>query len=101
MTPLRESALRTRTSHLRRSWRHAARRSLPPEYRTAALLVVCALLIVGALVRWPDVVPLATLMVPLLLGSLLLGPRQLPWFVVFVLVMVMVSIANPDVMDDP
>jgi hypothetical protein len=101
MTALRESALRARTSHLRRSWRHAARRSLPPEYRTAALLVVCALLIVGALIRWPDVVPLATLMVPLLLGSLLLGPRQLPWFVVFVLVMVMVSIANLDVMDDP
>ena len=62
---------------------------------------MCALLIVGALLRWPDVVPLTTLMVPLLLGSLLLGPRHLPWFVVFVLVMVMVSITNLDVMDDP
>ena len=101
MTALRESALRARTSHLRRSWRHAVRRSLPPEYRTVALLVLCTLLIVGALLRWPDVVPLTTLMVPLLLGSLLLGPRQLPWFVVFVLVMVMVSITNLDVMDDP
>ncbi len=31
---------------------------------------------------------------PLLLGSLLLGPRQLPWFVVFVMVMLLLAITR-------
>ena len=43
---------------------------------------------------WPTVAPMTTLMVPLLLGSLLLGPRQLPWFVVFLMVMLMLAIAR-------
>ena len=34
--------------------------------------------------------PITSLMVPLLLGSLLLNPRHLPWFVVFVFVLLMV-----------
>ena len=92
MTAPRETALLARTSDMRRSWRQVARRSLPPAYRTVALLVLLTLLLVAALVRWPEVVPLTVLMVPLLIGSLLLGPRHLPWFVVFVLVMLMVSI---------
>ena len=41
------------------------------------------------MVAWPDVVPLTALVLPLMLGSLLPGPRQLPWFVVFVLVLLM------------
>ena len=96
MTALRESALRDRGSQLRRGWNRAARRSLPREYRTVAVLVLCTVLFVGAVLRWPNVVPLATLMIPLLLGSLVLGPRHLPWFVVFVLVMLMVSITPDD-----
>jgi hypothetical protein len=95
MTAPRETALRARTSHARRTWRRAAHRSLPPAYRTVAVLALCTLVLVAALLRWPLMVPLTTLMIPLLLGSLLLGPRQLPWFVVFVLLMLMVSI-TPD-----
>jgi hypothetical protein len=96
MTAPRETALLARTSHLRRSWRQVARRSVPSAYRTVALLALLTLLFVAALIRWPLVVPLTLLMIPLLLGSLLLGPRQLPWFVVFVLVMLMVSIMPSD-----
>ena len=31
-------------------------------------------------------VPFTSLMLPLLLGSILLGPRTLPWFVIFLMV---------------
>ena len=99
MTALRESALRDRSTQLRRGWNRAARRSLPREYRTVAVLVLSTVLFVGAVLRWPEAVPLTTLMIPLLLGSLVLGPRHLPWFVVFVLVMLMVSITPNDEMD--
>ncbi len=47
----------------------------------AAVTVVLGLAILLA----QDYVPLVTLLVPLVVASLLLGPRQLPWFVVFVL----------------
>ena len=96
MTARHETALRARTSHLRRSWRQVARRSLPPAYRTVVLLALLTMVFVAAMLRWREVVPLTVLMIPLLLGSLLLGPRQLPWFVVFVLVMLMVSIIPAD-----
>jgi Stage II sporulation protein E (SpoIIE) len=99
MTALRESALLDRTSHLRRSWRQTMSRSIPRDYRTVTLLVLCTALFVAGIMRWPTVVPLTTLMIPLLLGSLLLGPRQLPWFVVVVLVMLMVSITPNDDID--
>ena len=55
---------------------------------TGALTVV-----VADLARRPCRSP--SLMVPLLLGSLLLGPRQLPWFVVFVMVLLMLTIVAP------
>ena len=42
--------------------------------------------------------PFTSLMVPLLLGSLLLGPRHLPWFVVF---MLRAADRLPDQQDEP
>ncbi len=33
---------------------------------------------------WPDVVPSSVVLLPMIVGSLWLGPRLLPWFVVFV-----------------
>ena len=38
--------------------------------------------------------PFTSLMVPLLLGSLLLNPRHLPWFVIFVFVLLMICLAQ-------
>ena len=35
-------------------------------------------------------------MVPLMLGSLLLGPRHLPWFVVFLMVMLMLTVGRQE-----
>jgi len=63
---------------------------------TLALLVGGTALLTATILIWPDTAPMTMLMVPLLLGSLLLGPRQLPWFVVFVMVMLMISIVRQD-----
>jgi len=38
--------------------------------------------------------PITLLLVPLLVGSLLLGPRTLPWFVVFVLTLTVVAVGG-------
>ena len=83
-----------------------ARRSRPRVVRrqrlvrrgagTLALLVGGTALLTATILIWPDTAPMTMLMVPLLLGSLLLGPRQLPWFVVFVMVMLMISIVRQD-----
>lgn len=65
-------------------------------YQDTKLLVLLMLLPVGILVAVaaaPDTMPITSLMVPLLLGSLLLTPRHLPWFVVFVLLSLALSLA--------
>ena len=71
---------------------------VPRGSQTLVLLVLITL-VFGALVRAaPDSVPLVTLMVPLVVSSLMLGPRQLPWFVVFVLfVLAVVVPTQPDI----
>ena len=50
------------------------------------LLVVASVVIVVGIAAFPDRVPLVTLLLPMLLGSLNLSPRHLPWFVVSLLV---------------
>jgi hypothetical protein len=94
MTALREPARPAGPSGVRRAWRAVVRRSAPPENRVLFWLVVAAALITPAMMIWPTVLPLTALVVPLLLGSLLLGPRQLPWFVVFILVMLMLALTR-------
>ena len=70
----------------------ALRRSAPPEERTLAGLVVLAVALAVPVWVYSDAVPITGLFLPLLLGSLMLGPRQLPWFVVFVLLLAVVSL---------
>ena len=94
MTAPRESARPARNSQLRRNWRMILRRSLPPQTRMVVLLALCTVAFTALILARPMIFPLTMLMIPLLLGSLLLGPRQLPWFVVFVLVMLMLSLTN-------
>lgn len=60
------------------------------------MLSVTALLIGALIGLFPTVVPLTTLVLPLLVGSLILGPRHLPWFVVFMLTLVVLSIAQQE-----
>ncbi|MCW2795187.1 PP2C family protein-serine/threonine phosphatase [Nocardioides sp.] len=93
MTAVSDAARLARTSSsLPRRWQLVLRRGVARETRIAALLGLVAVAITGMVWAWPMNTPLAALMVPLLLGSLLLGPRQLPWFVVFVMTMLMISL---------
>jgi hypothetical protein len=70
-------------------------RMSPPQQTLLWLCLLTAVLTAVVLV-WPTTAPLTVLMVPLLLGSLLLGPRQLPWFVVLVMVCLMLTIGAQD-----
>lgn len=50
------------------------------------LLFLVLLTVAGTLtgIRYPDFAPSTVLLLPMFIGSLWLGPRSLPWFVVFV-----------------
>ena len=51
-------------------------------------------LVIGGLVyELPLVVPMVALVIPMVIANLVLGPRSLPWFVVFVLGVVVVEVA--------
>jgi hypothetical protein len=68
------------------------RRLLPHGSRLLALLVLVSVVLGVAIWAYPEYVPLTTLVVPLVVASLTLGPRQLPWFVIFVLLVVAVVV---------
>ena len=75
-----------------RGFRRTLRRGLPRHDRTLILLVGLTVLLTASVLLWTDTVALTVLVVPLLLGSLLISPRQLPWFVVFLMVALMLTI---------
>jgi len=83
-----------RTPRLRGAANAALRRSSPQADR--ALLALVALTLALAIPAWifPTVMPVTSLVLPLLLGSVALGPRHLPWFVVFVLLCIVGSLAQ-------
>ena len=65
-------------------------RVVPRGSRILWVLVLATALIGAAILRFPHEAPLTGLLVPLVVASLMLGPRQLPWFVVYVLVVLAV-----------
>ncbi|MCD4535864.1 serine/threonine-protein phosphatase [Nocardioides sp. cx-169] len=77
----------------RRSWELFRRRGLTPEARIALALAVVAVLITVVVFVLPDRAPLTGLMLPLVIASLWLGPRTLPAFVVFLMVLLAVGLA--------
>ncbi len=71
---------------------------IPRRHRSLSWLVLLTVVVTAVILTWPATVPLTTLIIPLVLGSLLLGPRPLPWFVVFVMVMLLaVLVGQPRV----
>lgn len=82
------SEKRSHDNAVMRLWRGFARRRYRPRSDTTvlALLVIGAAVITYDLVRWPDVMPISLMAVPMLIGSLVLPPRQMPWFVVACLI---------------
>jgi hypothetical protein len=70
---------------LSRSVARVRRGTTPTETYWLVFLVSLTLLF-GALVAiWPQFWPMTLLVVPMVLAHLVLGPRNLPWFIVFVL----------------
>jgi hypothetical protein len=75
-----------RQSATRQAVRRFTRRGAYQDTKVLiALMIVPTAIVIGVAIA-PEVVPFTSLMVPLLLGSLLLTPRHLPWFVLWQLV---------------
>lgn len=72
-------------------------RVVPRGSGTLVALVVVTVLIGLAIWEFPNAVPLVSLLVPLAVSSLLLGPRQLPWFIVFALAVLAVVVPTQPV----
>ena len=70
-----------------------------PRGSLALVVLVLATLVIGvAAVLLPVYLPLVSVMVPLVVSSVVLGPRQLPWFVVFLMfVLAIILPLQPDV----
>ncbi|MGN6783279.1 MAG: PP2C family protein-serine/threonine phosphatase [Marmoricola sp.] len=78
-----------------RSWPVRLRRELTYSDRLAMLVMVVLAVVVmvwGAV--QPDVLPYTVMVLPMFIGSLWLGPRTLPWYVVICLIGVTVMVAS-------
>ena len=85
-----------RPHQLRRRLRGAETRTL----LVLSVITVVFTVLAGSGQSWIEWFPMASLMVPLMLGSLLLGPRTLPWFVVFVMAMLVVATSRQATISD-
>ena len=82
---------------LSRRWSMAVRRYRSAEVTWLLFLGLVSLLMGFAMWQWTGVVPVTSLIIPMVLANSALGPRSLPWFVVYVLgVMVIVVAATAD-----
>jgi stage II sporulation SpoE-like protein len=79
---------------VRRRWHRLVRR-LRTSSLTPALLLCLTGVVIGAGIHVaPDTVPLVTLVIPMVVGSLVLSPRLLPWTVLFNLGVLVTVIAT-------
>jgi len=89
------SDLATRpTERVRARWSKLQRQVVESDRPALVLLVALTVALTFGGVTEPDVVPQASILLPIVLASLWLGPRTLPWFVVFCLGAVIVLVAN-------
>lgn len=86
----------TTTMPLRARLRFARlrRRGLTPQARMLVALVALALVFEVLLIWHSETTPPGALVVPLLLSSLVLSPRILPWYVVFDLVLLLIKVVT-------
>jgi hypothetical protein len=64
------------------------------------VLAILSVLIGYSTVRWEQAVPVSTIVVPMVVANLVLSPRTLPWFVVFSMGVLVISVtATPDFLD--
>lgn len=94
--PEQNSVLSASTRRLRQQWQHAARTGWSLELVGLVCLTVVLAYVIVAFSVWA---PLMMLVLPLTIGSLVLGPRELPWFVVFVLLVLAFTTSQRDEID--
>ncbi len=78
---------------LERRWKLAVRRFHAVETNWVVFLGAVSLAIGVLMYAFPAVVPVATLVIPAVVANLVLGPRTLPWFIVFLLSVVVIVVA--------
>lgn len=77
--------LAPRRDRVRARWVRLQRQMVESDHHALLLLIVITIaLTVGGMLS-PDLVPQTSLFLPIVLASLWLGPRTLPWFVLFCL----------------
>jgi len=70
------------------------RRGISAQSQILVALVVLGLALIVVVILEPEEVPFTGLMVPLLLGSILLSPKRLPAFVLFILLLVGIGVSQ-------
>lgn len=76
-----------------RRWNRAVRRFREAEVTWVVILGALTLFLGGLMFAFPTTVPVSVLVIPAVIANLILGPRTLPWFVVFVLSVVVVIVS--------
>jgi hypothetical protein len=66
--------------------------SAQPDRLVLVSLFLFATLVGVAMQVFPDVVGIATIVLPLVMGGLFLGPRPLPWFIIYNLVLLTLAL---------
>ena len=89
--PLTHLSVRRR---VRRRFSRSVRRFREAEVSWALVLSIASVALAVLAGQFPLYVPVAVLVVPMLVGHLVLGPRALPWFVVVTLAALAVAIAR-------
>lgn len=70
---------------------------LVPRGSRILVLLVASTVLIGLAIWFSDYAPLVSLLVPLVVSSLMLGPRQLPWFVVFDLLVLAIVVTSQEI----
>jgi hypothetical protein len=79
---------------LRRRWNLTVRRVREAELSWVVTLGIGSVVIGLAMARFPAAIPVSALIIPMVIANLVLSPRTLPWFVVFVLGVVVVVVGT-------
>ena len=96
MTTATSATTRSPLAGLRLRWTRLRRRSDSLELRVVLGLGFLAVGITSMVALAPTAMPFSSLVIPVVVGSLFLGPRTLPWFVLFVVAMLAIAMANQE-----
>jgi hypothetical protein len=80
---------------LSRRWNHGLRRVRSVENSWVVGLGLVAVLLGVGIVQ-ADIITASTMAIPIVLANIMLSPRTLPWFVVFVLSVLVVAVASEE-----